>query len=88
MTKDELDAIGARFNARRTTDGECILAAYAALDDDVPALLAEVRRLQGLIKQAEWAGGTNDWTVEPTCPWCGGDMPEHRPDCPTFPAFE
>jgi hypothetical protein len=42
-------------------------------------LAAEVRRLQGLIKQAEWA-------VVSLCPWCGYMKPgPHHRDCQAFP---
>lgn len=53
---------------------------------DIPDLLAEIERLNGLIKQAEWAG---DRGVEcGDCPWCGAsemyDKQRHEPDCPAF----
>jgi hypothetical protein len=57
------------------------------LPDDVPPLIAEVRRLQGLIEDAELTNGS--WHE---CPWCGEwlDAQEesgtgHKPDCPAFP---
>jgi hypothetical protein len=43
------------------------------LPDDVPPLIAEVRRLQWLIKQAEWAAGYGDpydHSPNGACPWC------------------
>jgi len=48
---------------------------------DVPALLAEVRRLQGLIKQAEWKRGQ----FGDLCPWCFGlEVNGHKAACPAF----
>lgn len=43
--------------------------------EDVPALLAEIERLRGLIKAAEWSAKSVSWTdappdIEPECPWC------------------
>lgn len=57
---------------------------------DVPALLAEVRRLQGLIKQAEWDGHPGWDENFRSCPWCGASGPfcvetPHDPTCPAFP---
>lgn len=61
-------------------------------------LLAEVRRLRALIKQAEWLGGgyeddQGDVEVsEGFCPWCGAQgydddwsAGDHKPTCPAFP---
>jgi hypothetical protein len=57
------------------------------LPDNVPPLIAEVRRLQGLIKQAEWAAGI-DYPHESesrgSCPWCGCERP-HAKFCQAFP---
>lgn len=52
-------------------------------------LVAEVRRLKGLVMDAEWNGAAQWGYV--ACPWCESDrMPfandrrVHRPDCPAF----
>ncbi len=55
------------------------------LDDwRVLGLVAEVRRLRGLIKDAELAGDDvwNGETVGRVCPWCRTDG--HDADCPAF----
>lgn len=54
---------------------------------DVPALVAEVRRLQGLLLAAEWKGG--DIVCDAclaVCPWCEAReyRGEHAPTCPAF----
>lgn len=58
---------------------------------DVPALLAEVRRLRELLQQAEWE------VEDASCPWCHGTERAydsarrlnvdagHAPTCPAFP---
>jgi hypothetical protein len=52
----------------------------------IPDLLAEIERLQGLIKQAEWAGERGVESGD--CPWCGAsamyDKNRHEPTCPAF----
>jgi hypothetical protein len=49
---------------------------------DIPDLLAEIERLQGLIKQAEWAVLIDSLAF---CPWCNGTDPgPHEPTCPAF----
>lgn len=64
---------------------------------DVPVLVAEVRRLRGLVDAAEWAAGMGDerdWVISGACPWCGGVSPDdknfsgvgHAPTCPAFGA--
>jgi hypothetical protein len=43
------------------------------MPDDVVPLIAEVRRLQGLIKHVEWAAGYGepyDHSPNGACPWC------------------
>jgi hypothetical protein len=52
------------------------------LPDNVPPLIDEVRRLQALIKQAEWF---RDSDYGEMCPWCEKARPRHKPDCPAFP---
>jgi hypothetical protein len=78
MTEQELQAIEARDRAKRALGG--------SPTSDVVALLAEVRRLQGLIKQAEWDGGDGHrYEVESCCPWCCAHQSRgHESDCPAF----
>jgi hypothetical protein len=62
------------------------------LGEIAPALLAEVRRLQGLVKAAETGGPEGHDRCNTTgCPWCFeiGDHvtgPRHDPDCSAFSA--
>jgi hypothetical protein len=60
---------------------------------DVRALVAEVRRLRGLIKKAEWYSGAGGFESEHGCPWCDSDgyyesshvgHGKHQEDCPAF----
>jgi hypothetical protein len=50
---------------------------------DYKALIAEVRRLRGLIREAEWAATCQG---DSECPWCQAwaFQGEHRADCPAF----
>jgi hypothetical protein len=82
MTPTELDAIEARAKdaARFTME-----AGDAA---DCLALIAEVRRLRGLVKAAE-AAAPHLGERHANCPWCGywsmGDVKrKHAPECPAF----
>lgn len=95
MTEQELLAIEIRAAAtnpdRHEEDWQLSQAERASLGDVLP-LVAEVRRLQGLIKQAEWSGsGAGQGQVWEECPWCRGlleaygDQPAgHTPTCPAF----
>ena len=86
MTDAELTALEseAAWVARYSDDN----GSATVLCASVPALVAEVRRLRALVKQAEWAsGGAYEWE---TCPWCNADRPRggkggHYDDCPAFP---
>jgi hypothetical protein len=52
---------------------------------DVVRLVAEVMRLRGLIKQAEWFSGIGYHDNESGCPWCEADgYGKHNPNCPAF----
>jgi hypothetical protein len=54
-----------------------------SLTDAVPFLVAEIRRLRGLIKEAELAADTAN--IACACPWCGSMVQEpHAADCPAF----
>ncbi len=57
-----------------------------ANQDDMRALVAEVKRLRALIEEHE----TCNEAQQICCPWCGrGDVltfPGHRADCPAFSA--
>lgn len=58
-----------------TNDSETALAVAREL-------LAEVRRLRGLIQQAEWGSGYQE---RAQCPWCGAESPcAHEPSCAAF----
>lgn len=77
MTEDELQAIEARSADWRGA---------SPCSEDVTLLLAEVRRLWGLIQAAEWCGGYGcQGETRDSCPWCGVDQGDcHEPDCPAF----
>lgn len=79
MTEEEL----AEIEARR----------YFPADEDVPALVAEVRELCRVLGMVEWVEGDDGLKH---CPWCGGAKPYrvrnavddvtvylggHTPDC-------
>lgn len=81
MTEDELKAIEVLW-AQEPKDGMTDM-----LHDVVPELVAEVRRLAALIKDAEWCGpGERVYS----CPWCDTnyrpdeDRQPHRDWCPAF----
>ena len=81
MTEQDLQAI----EARRVDLDE--FAGAMGLDErllhqDVPALIAEVRRLQGVIKQVEWAAS---YDMTSYCLWCNeAEEKGHAPTCPAF----
>lgn len=56
--------------------------------EDVPALLAEIERLRGLIKAAEWSAyHETPRGDEGVCPWCEvekADGTGHDMECPAF----
>lgn len=88
MTDEELDAV----LARRDADIARFRVEYEG-DREVRALIAEVRRLRGLIKQAETAAGHYEpynSVSDGHCPWCdafgGWSIPTkpHKPGCPAF----
>lgn len=101
MTEQELARIEAIHPRHDHSHAE---PACEHCSDDIPKLTAEVRRLQGLIKQAEWSDcdGGGD-----CCPWCQAEelvfrrgnslglglglgmvKGKHKPDCPAFPAVK
>lgn len=63
---------------------------------DVPALVAEVRRLRGLVQSAEWKNCDGNVSgCSSACPWCeaeyvraDGAVGAHEPTCPAFPSVE
>jgi hypothetical protein len=64
-------------------------AEHYALAEAVSRLVPEVRRLRGLIKDAEWNGtfGCHSTADLPQCPWCfelQEDGGTHEPTCPAF----
>ncbi len=52
----------------------------------VVGLVAEIRRLMAVVKQAEWAGGYG-YECEPVCPWCDANKTDKEPHDDTCPAF-
>lgn len=55
----------------------------------VEALIAEVRRLRGLVERAETKGQFEHCSTCHNCPWCGYDATldtkrRHAPECPAF----
>lgn len=89
MSEDELQAIEARAaDARRFRD-----VVGPSLDSarDVPALVAEVRRLRGLLQSAadERDGAVSSHCCN-NCPWCDGENDPgsrrfiHEDRCPAF----
>ena len=60
------------------------------VSSEVPALLAEIERLRGLIKAAEWSGyHETPRGDEGVCPWCDVEFytrpeGEHAIACPAF----
>jgi hypothetical protein len=62
-------------------------------NETVAVLVAEVRRLRALIKDAEWFSGVGEYDSEYGCPWCKSDgfykfgklgHGKHAPECPAF----
>ena len=71
MTEQELTEIEGKYADR------------SWLGDEVMAVCAEVRRLQALVQQAEWADTSG---MDAYCPWCQGREGDgHTPTCPAFP---
>jgi hypothetical protein len=88
MTEAELKAIEAR-----AADAQLMPGAWSGYaNTDRKALLAEVRRLRGLVKAAEMVACRCGMIPEaPGCPWCAADSQwgesrfiAHDPDCPAF----
>lgn len=96
MTEAELAAIerraktGGRYAASEWDScihGAMVHECPACRGDDCRALVAEVRRLRGLVKSAETMGIPMGSETR-NCPWCGyahGDWKrKHSPECPAF----
>jgi hypothetical protein len=82
VTADELSASEASATAAlRDLDRDRTGRAVMVLED-VPALVAEVRRLRALVLHAEWEAGSQE--VE--CPWCGCTKREGHFKCRAFSA--
>lgn len=82
MRESELAAIEARANAAN-------ISFAIAARTDVPALVAEVRRLRGLIRRVEYRGSSGSAYWYRACSWCSatssdGRDPPHDDDCPAF----
>lgn len=61
----------------------------APVDRRVSPLVAEVRRLRGLVERAQFKGQFQHCTTCHNCPWCGYDATldtkrKHAPECPAF----
>lgn len=84
MTESELSAIEAEA-AAHTGEHE-----DACLCNRYRALVAEVRRLRGLINEAEWAGALPGASYR-GCPWCTVELEFHpsnqKPHDATCAAF-
>lgn len=82
------------YDPREETIDDVRERAYKKIRDiceHVPQLVAEIRRLQDVIKQAEWAAGPYYFGTPKlpagyrTCPWCNALMEQgHRPACRAF----
>lgn len=85
MTDEELKAIEAIGTAASDAwDVHGMLAGIrgqARLAEQVPTLVAEVRRLRGLIKKAEWSSREQTGCY---CPWCDHYADGKHTDCPAF----
>ena len=84
MTEAELEQVEIR-----AADAYGVSDCGRVLAEDVPALVAEVRRLRSVIQEAEWAADHQhaDGSIDAVCPWCC--EPEytgcHASDCVAFP---
>lgn len=83
MTEDEIKATE---DTREPFGG----LTFDALLARCHALVAEVRRLRGLVAKVEWAGALPDEFFR-GCPWCGVELEQHpsnakqhRAECPAF----
>lgn len=74
MTHTELEEI-------RKSASECQDAEWASCL--VSELIAEVERLRGLIKNAEYTD-VGYWASFDACNWCSHESPGHDIDCPAF----
>ena len=74
MNLDEIKARAER--AINDEDGAYLLSSL-----DVPALIAEVERLRGLVLKVEFADFDADYGT--FCPWCGSNGRPHV-DCSAF----
>lgn len=82
MTEDELGQIEARAAESVAVVPPCEVEWQVATD--VGVLVAEVRRLRGLVQAAEWLGPVI--ASRASCPWCLRRQPQgHADDCPAFP---
>jgi len=60
------------------------VAFITAARDDVPTLVAEVRRLRGLIAATGDRNGRLRNFGHDLCPWCHGSPPSEHVECPAF----
>lgn len=80
---DEDIVTGPRTSLVELTMHEADARFVVGARQDVPALVAEIRRLQWLVKHVEWTdAGRYEYL---TCPWCFAEHPgPHKPTCPAF----
>lgn len=95
VSEDELKAIEAHLEAVKGRD--ICASAWERLDNvcaDTRLLVAEVRRLRGLIKRLEW-GSCDGCGIRRVCTECKAHnddrdpdtwelVGKHKPDCPAF----
>lgn len=78
-----LDALCANLDGAKSDHAGLTAVAFAAAE--LPAALAEIRRLRDLVDRVEWVGepGYGDATW---CPWCDSPRAEktHGVDCDAF----
>ena len=74
MTEEELQAIETALKDKLVIDGIDTIKPSV-----IGALVGEVRRLRGLIKEAEFVQN-----AVARCPWCGGDRGWKHSECRMF----
>lgn len=88
MTEEELAVIEADVAVSRVIaadTGATTRIAVESVAEQMLSLVAEVRRLQGLVKAAEWASTPGGRTNDAVCPWCEQWFDAgHAPDCAAF----
>lgn len=81
MTDEELkrlEALCKKLDSAGSDHAGLLVVGTAAAA--LPAALAEIRRLRGLVKEAEWSNGIECFHCNAWVP----DSPKHDADCPAF----